>query len=316
MKVAQKIKHAKIHMQKFIQNPFPPLNPPINQTHKPRKIIKSTWNKQTQKFKINTTATWNHQTQSNLIRPSFHSHPLLFFLSRPFPKIKSLYLSLSLQTQSLFLFLSLSLSMVRPKFLIDPQMPPPNNISMMMNTRPGRIGGDSDESEMPSKNLWVSNLASDVVDSDLMDLFAQYGALDSVTSYSSCSYAFVFFKRIEVAKAAKDTLQGVDLYGHPIKSELDSEVGTGSGRAEAEEEESGSKIWRQEPGARVELVLGLVRWVGLGAELVPLGRVMGSGGIGGWVIGGGWSGVFEIVLRENEDERTSGEWESSLYPRG
>ena len=146
MKVAQKIKHAKIHMQKFIQNPFPPLNPPINQTHKPRKIIKSTWNKQTQKFKINIAATWNHQTQSNLIRPSFHSHPLLFFLSRPFPKIKSLYLSLSLQTQSLFLFLSLSLSLVRPKFPIDLQMLPPNNKSMMMNTRLGRIGDDSDES--------------------------------------------------------------------------------------------------------------------------------------------------------------------------
>ena len=145
--------------------------------------------------------------------------------------------------------------MVRPKFLIDPQMPPPNNKSMMMNTRPGRIGGDSDESEMPSNNLWVSNLASDVVDSDLMDLFAQYGALDSVTSYSSCSYTFVFFKRIEVAKAAKDTLQGVDLYGHPIKSELDSEVGTGLGGAEAEEEESGSKIWRQEPGSSLSLDL-------------------------------------------------------------
>ena len=85
MKVAQKIKHAKIHMQKFIQNPFPPLNPPTNQTHKPRKIINSTWKKQTQKFKVNTAATWNHQTQSNLICPSFHSHPLLFFLSRPFP---------------------------------------------------------------------------------------------------------------------------------------------------------------------------------------------------------------------------------------
>ena len=160
--------------------------------------------KKTQKFKINTAATRNHQTQSNLIRPSFHSHPLLFFLSRPFPKIKTLYLSLS--PKPITLSLSLSLSMVRPKFLIDPQMPPPNNKSMMMNTRPGRIGGDSDESEMPSNNLWVSNLASDVVDSDLMDLFAQYGALDSVTFYSSCSYAFVFFKRIEVAKAAKDTL--------------------------------------------------------------------------------------------------------------
>ena len=68
--------------------------------------------------------------------------------------------------------------------------------------------------------------------------------LDSVTSYSSCSYAFVFFKRIEVAKAAKDTLQGVDLHGQPIKSESDSEARTGSGGAKAEEEESGLKIGR------------------------------------------------------------------------
>ena len=43
---------------------------------------------------------------------------------------------------------------------------------MMMNTRPGRIGGDSDESETPSNNLWVGNLDSNVADSDLMDLFA------------------------------------------------------------------------------------------------------------------------------------------------
>nr|POE89687.1 isoform 2 of flowering time control protein fpa [Quercus suber] len=77
-------------------------------------------------------------------------------------------------------------------------MPPSNNKSMMMNTRPGRIGSDSNESETLLNNLWVSNLANDVADSDLMDLFAQYGALDSVTSYSSRSYAFVFLKRIEV----------------------------------------------------------------------------------------------------------------------
>ena len=93
-------------MQKFIQNRFPPPNPPTNQIHKPRKIIKSTWKKQTQKFKINTAATWNHQTQSNLIHSSFHSHPLLVFLSRPFPKIKSLYLSLSPNPISLSLSIS------------------------------------------------------------------------------------------------------------------------------------------------------------------------------------------------------------------
>ena len=43
---------------------------------------------------------------------------------------------------------------------------------MMMNTRLGKIGGDSDESETLSNNLWVGNLASNVADSDLMDLFA------------------------------------------------------------------------------------------------------------------------------------------------
>ena len=40
-------------------------------------------------------------------------------------------------------------------------------------------------------------------------------------------------------------------------------------------------------GAKVKLVLGLVRWVGLGAELIPLGRVKGNGGIGGGVVGSG-----------------------------
>lgn len=93
-------------------------------------------------------------------------------------------------------------------------MPPPNK-----SNRPGR-NADSDESETPSNNLWVGNLASDVTDSDLMDLFAQYGALDSVTSYSSRSYAFIFFKHIEDAKAAKDALQGAELRGNPVKIEF------------------------------------------------------------------------------------------------
>ena len=92
-------------------------------------------------------------------------------------------------------------------------MPLPNNKSMMMNTRPGRIGVDSNESETPS------------------------------------NYVFVFFKRIEVAKAAKDTLQGVDLHGHPIKSESNSEARTGWCGAEVEAEELGSKIEHQEPGS-------------------------------------------------------------------
>ncbi|CAN0857986.1 Flowering time control protein FPA [Linum grandiflorum] len=77
-----------------------------------------------------------------------------------------------------------------------------------------------DGATTPSNNLWVGNLAQDVTDSDLMGLFAKYGALDSVTAYSSRSYAFVFFKRVEDAKAAKDALQGSVLRGVTLKIEF------------------------------------------------------------------------------------------------
>lgn len=79
---------------------------------------------------------------------------------------------------------------------------------------------ESEEWGSPSNNLWVGNLAAEATDADLMDLFAQYGALDSVTTYSSRSYAFVFFKRVEDAKAAKSSLQGTPLRGIPIRIEF------------------------------------------------------------------------------------------------
>jgi len=53
-----------------------------------------------------------------------------------------------------------------------------------------------------------------------MDLFVQYGALDSVTSYSGRSYAFVYFKRIDDAKAAKNALQGFNFRGNSLKIEF------------------------------------------------------------------------------------------------
>ncbi|KAK0572378.1 hypothetical protein LWI29_030732 [Acer saccharum] len=53
-----------------------------------------------------------------------------------------------------------------------------------------------------------------------MQAFARYGALDSVTTYSSRSFAFVFFKRVEDAKAAKDALQRFPIRGNPIKIEF------------------------------------------------------------------------------------------------
>ncbi|KAL5130066.1 Flowering time control protein FPA [Glycine soja] len=85
---------------------------------------------------------------------------------------------------------------------------------------PAKPTRDFDESASPSNNLWVGNLAADVTDADLMELFAKYGALDSVTSYSARSYAFVFFKRVEDAKAAKNALQGTSLRGSSLKIEF------------------------------------------------------------------------------------------------
>ena len=83
-----------------------------------------------------------------------------------------------------------------------------------------KLGKESEESETPSNNLWVGNLSGETVDSDLMELFNKYGVLDSVTTYSSRSYAFVYFKRVEDAKAAKDALQGTTLHGNQIKIEF------------------------------------------------------------------------------------------------
>ncbi|XP_050237791.1 flowering time control protein FPA isoform X2 [Mercurialis annua] len=89
----------------------------------------------------------------------------------------------------------------------------------MKFSRPGGYK-EPDGAEAASNNLWVGNLALDVTDSDLMDLFVKYGALDSVTTYSSRSYAFLYFKRVEDAIAAKDALQGTILRGNPLRIEF------------------------------------------------------------------------------------------------
>ncbi|KAE8663082.1 putative transcription factor PosF21-like [Hibiscus syriacus] len=91
-------------------------------------------------------------------------------------------------------------------------MGPPMNLQ--------RLGKESYEPAPLSNHLWVGNLSGETVDSDLTELFNKFGALDSVTTYSSRSYAFVYFKRVEDAKAARDALQGATLHGNHIKIEF------------------------------------------------------------------------------------------------
>ncbi|OVA08768.1 RNA recognition motif domain [Macleaya cordata] len=100
--------------------------------------------------------------------------------------------------------------------------PSKSNVSTEKNPKqPNHGGKGTDEDEIgPSHNLWVGNLSNDTTDSDLMDIFAKYGALDSVTTYSSRNFAFIYFKRLEDARAAKEALQGTVLLGNPIKIEF------------------------------------------------------------------------------------------------
>ncbi|CAK7322648.1 unnamed protein product [Dovyalis caffra] len=93
--------------------------------------------------------------------------------------------------------------------------PPPTK-----SNKPATTDQQESSDEKESNNLWVGNISIDVTEADLMELFAQYGALDSVTTYSARTYGFVYFKRVEDAKLAKEALQGTSLRGNQIKIEF------------------------------------------------------------------------------------------------
>ncbi|CAH9083288.1 unnamed protein product [Cuscuta epithymum] len=76
------------------------------------------------------------------------------------------------------------------------------------------------EFDTPTNNLWVGNLTPDVTEAELTALFERYGQVDSISSYSVRSYAFVHFKTLKDAMAAKEALQGTLLRGNPLKIEF------------------------------------------------------------------------------------------------
>lgn len=79
--------------------------------------------------------------------------------------------------------------------------PPPGNALQAK-------GGEEEEAP-PSHNLWVGNVPGETTELMLMEVFAKFGEIDSVKVYPLRNYAFVYFKHIEHAKAAKEGLQGV-----------------------------------------------------------------------------------------------------------
>lgn len=83
--------------------------------------------------------------------------------------------------------------------------------------RPPLKSNTDSSSDATFNNLWVGNLAGDVSDSDLRNLFEKHGVVDTVTCYPSRSYAFVNMRRPDDAKRAKESLQGVVLRGASLK---------------------------------------------------------------------------------------------------
>lgn len=84
--------------------------------------------------------------------------------------------------------------------------------------KPSR-GREQDGSGFQSNNLWVGSLTTDTTESDLSDLFGRFGEIDRITAYSSRSFAFIYYRRVEEAEAAKEALQGANLNGSQIKIE-------------------------------------------------------------------------------------------------
>lgn len=104
------------------------------------------------------------------------------------------------------------------------------NMSMKTNQNPSNLNdssastADSGQGNLPSNNLWIGNVSSEVSESELKALFEKHGKVDSVTLYPGRNYAFMYFKGIEAAKAAKQRLQGYVLRGIPLKIEFAKSV--------------------------------------------------------------------------------------------
>ena len=82
------------------------------------------------------------------------------------------------------------------------------------------IRRESENSEAHPFSLWVGNVGNNVAESDLLAVFSRFGALDCFISFSARGFAFVYFRRGEDARAARESLQGMVVLGAPMKIEF------------------------------------------------------------------------------------------------
>ncbi|CAN7103263.1 unnamed protein product [Brassica rapa subsp. narinosa] len=92
----------------------------------------------------------------------------------------------------------------------------PHLCTMAAAMKPFR-GRESDDSGFTSNNLWVGSITMDTTESDLTELFGRFGDIDRITAYSSRGFAFIYYRHVEEAVAAKEALQGTNLNGGLLK---------------------------------------------------------------------------------------------------
>jgi RNA recognition motif-containing protein len=88
-----------------------------------------------------------------------------------------------------------------------------------------------------AKKLFVGNLAYEVTEDDLRELFAQVGACESVSivldreTGQSRGFAFVLMTTAEEAERAKKQLDGTDLKGRRLRVDAANDQSTRPARA-------------------------------------------------------------------------------------
>ncbi|KAN0050578.1 hypothetical protein ACTA71_003713 [Dictyostelium dimigraforme] len=164
------------------------------------------------------------------------------------------------------------------------------------------------QEEIPTKNLWLGNVNSNVTPELLKQIFDQYGNVDTIRILNGRGCAFVNFFSVESAAAARNGLNGTMVCGMPLKINFRKEEDSrhiGGFRGDREggggnDRESG---FRGGPPMGGDREGGYIR--GGGGEISnrdsrEAGRGGGGGGGGGSSSGGGGDSRPPRPFRENQ----------------
>lgn len=78
--------------------------------------------------------------------------------------------------------------------------------------------------------VYLGNLSPEVTDTELREIFGQYGKIRSLRMISARGMAFIELKQPEAASAAVEALRGTEMKGRRVDVGLESSSGRPKGR--------------------------------------------------------------------------------------